>query len=30
MRAPVEPLVLLFAAAGAADLLRRLRRAPAA
>lgn len=30
MRAPVEPLVLLFAAAGAADLLRRLRRARAA
>ena len=29
MRAPVEPLVLLYAMAGGADLLRRLRRAPA-
>jgi 4-amino-4-deoxy-L-arabinose transferase-like glycosyltransferase len=28
MRAPVEPLVLLYAAAGAMELLRRLRRAP--
>jgi 4-amino-4-deoxy-L-arabinose transferase-like glycosyltransferase len=29
MRAPVEPLVALYAAAGIHDLLRRLRRAPA-
>jgi hypothetical protein len=28
MRAPVEPLILLYAAAGAMELLRRLRRAP--